>query len=162
MLINVNGRDNVYQSHSKVLQQMQKSIFLMLCKIPHATGNKNLFLTWKYTRKQSNFFLLDPWSKYWPHVSNRTHTSRIRKRCSGGSSGDMCASEIRIIRSVWLYKKIIAGLRSVFFWQKISNFHFSNNFIIISISLEVWRRQKNLDTVQEMWYTQKSNRYLLL
>lgn len=37
-------------------------------------------------RKQSSFFLLEPRSKYWPQVSSRVHTSRMRKRCSGGSS----------------------------------------------------------------------------
>lgn len=44
-------------------------------------------VTWKKVRKQSSFFLLDPLSKYWPHVSSRTQTRRRRSRCSGGSSG---------------------------------------------------------------------------
>lgn len=108
MLINVNGRDNEYQSKSGFAIKIQ-------------------ILTWKYTRKQSNFFLLDPWSKYWPHVSNRTHTSRMRKRCSGGSSNDKCASEIGIIHHKSL--TVQKNHRTKIGFQ-ISNFHFSNNFII--------------------------------
>lgn len=37
-------------------------------------------------RKQSSFLLLEPRSKYWPQVSSRVHTRRMRNRCSGGSS----------------------------------------------------------------------------
>ena len=48
--------------------------------------------TWKYTRKQSSFFLLDPLSKYCPHVSSSTQQRRNRKRCSGGSRGDGISS----------------------------------------------------------------------